>query len=656
MSACRPLVAAAAIVLVVHLPANAGLPAWAKPIAESAPAVPEASPLWPSRVLFSETRLVVDPEGGTWRVVKRRAEQFLSNRVDDTTFGFFQFNDDMKVKRSKGWHVPRGERADRDLGGAVDITLTDVFLTDRKVRAVALEGVKKASLVFYEFEAERKPYTLTDAFALGDPAVPVDEERVVVETPPGWGLRYAWLRAEGSPPARVANTWTFKVPAWVPAETERLAPDPADLAFRLVIALEPPSGVTTPVPPLPDWNAFGRWFQKVAAGRDAADAAIAKASQQALAKAGPDPLARIRAEALFVRDNVRYLSRAVGIGGYTPRIASETLAALYGDCKDKGTLFRSMLASAGFTSYPILINATAPETVADAVPDPGSFDHFVVGVRWPDGATIPEGVESAMLDVDGIGKVLVVDTTNEYAWPGTLGPTLAGRRGALIAPDRTALVTMPKGSPATNRIERTAEVSVLPSGGATIQLATTYVGGPAETARRAFATSVADRRKLVESAVRNEWSGAEIADYAAEPQTADGAYRESIKLSLPPGSAALQDGVLPVFGGVAGDLFRVPVTKRHVPIDYGYPERVTYAATFRGLPETDAVPPPIEAAGDGWGVKTQIGREGDVVRGAWTFERARSRFEPAEFAEAKKMWSAVSKAASAAVYVRAPAP
>ena len=49
------------------------------------------------------------------------------------------------------------------------------------------------------------------------------------------------------------------------------------------------------------------------------------------------------------------------------------------------------------------------------------------------------------------------------------------------------------------------------------------------------------------------------------------------------------------------------------------------------------MPLPLEAAGEGWGVKTQIGREGDVVRGAWTFERTRARFEPAEFAEAKKM-------------------
>lgn len=644
-------VAVAAAGLAV-LPAHAGLPDWAKAIAESAPPVPEASPKWRSRVLLDETRLVVDPKVGTWRVVQRRAEQFLSARVDDTTFGFFAFNDDMKMKKAKGWHLPPGEHATRNLGGSVDITMSDDFVTDAKQRAVALDGVKKGSLVFYEFEAEQKPYTLTETFALGDPEVPVDVARVIVEAPADWSLRHAWLRGAGSAPKRGAGSWTFETQAWVPPEKEVLGPDPSDLEPRLVIALDPPAGTSSSVPALADWNAFAGWFRALAAGRDAPDPAIEHAAKEAIAKAGPAPLDRIRATAVYVRDKVRYLAREVGIGGYTPAAAGKTLSGLYGDCKDKGTLYRAMLSAVGLTSYPILINATAPDTVAVDVPSPRAFDHFVVGVRWPGDAPIPAEVASATIDVPDLGKVLVVDTTDEYAWPGTLPPALAGHRGLLVAPDRGILVTMPAGAPAAHRVERNVDVELLSQGGAAIKLEVRYYGGPAETARVAYATSAIDRRKEAEDDARRVWPSAEVKAYAAERQADDGAYVETMTLALPAGAAELQEGAVGLFSGATSDIARVPVTRRTGPIVFEYPVSVAYASTVRTVPEASGLPSPVEASGDGWSVRSSVTRDASGVHASWSFERSRSRFEPAEFPEAKKMWAAASKAAGGMVMIR----
>ncbi|HJQ97183.1 MAG TPA: DUF3857 domain-containing protein, partial [Candidatus Polarisedimenticolaceae bacterium] len=350
--------------------AFAGLPDWAKAIAESAPPIPEGSPEWPSRILFSEVRIEVNPKGSPWRVIQRSAGQILSNRADDRMLGLFNFNDDTKVKKSKGWHVPPGERAERNIGGSVDVTISDTFLTDAKARAIALEGLKRGSLVFFEFEAERKPYTSTDTFSLGDASRPVDQERVVLTAPPGWTLRHEWLRTKGPEPRQEGTTWTFEVSGWMPPKEEPLGLDANDLSPRLVVALDPPAGAPPAVPTLPDWDGFARWFQGIAQGRDATDPAIEAAAKEALAGASAEPLDRIRAVALLVRNRVRYLSRAVGIGGYTPAYAKATLAGLYGDCKDKGTLFRSVLKAAGFESYPILISATEADTVADTIPDP----------------------------------------------------------------------------------------------------------------------------------------------------------------------------------------------------------------------------------------------------------------------------------------------
>src|SRR4030095_11955306 len=121
----------------------------------------------------------------------------------------------------------------------------------------------------------------------------------------------------------------------------------SDLAPRLVVALDPPAGAAPAVPPLADWDGFAHWFQGLAKGRDAADPAIQAAAKEALAGASGEPLDRIRSVALLVRNRVRYLSRAVGIGGYTPAYAKATLAGLYGGRKENGTPLQSVLYADG---------------------------------------------------------------------------------------------------------------------------------------------------------------------------------------------------------------------------------------------------------------------------------------------------------------------
>ena len=121
------------------------------------------------------------------------------------------------------------------------------FESDATARAVALEGVKKGSLVFTEFDAEKKPYTLTESFAFGRGGRPVAVERVIVELPPGWSLRHAWLRTSGVEPARDGNTWTFELRDSTPVDAETLGPDPDEIVPRLVVAMIPPDGTTAAI-------------------------------------------------------------------------------------------------------------------------------------------------------------------------------------------------------------------------------------------------------------------------------------------------------------------------------------------------------------------------------------------------------------------------
>jgi len=67
--------------------------------------------------------------------------------------------------------------------------------------------------------------------------------------------------------------------------------------------------------------------------------------------------AKVEALYLWVAQNIRYVSVALGSGRLVPHKASEVLRNLYGDCKDHVVLLESLLSAVGIESSPALINA-----------------------------------------------------------------------------------------------------------------------------------------------------------------------------------------------------------------------------------------------------------------------------------------------------------
>lgn len=650
-----PVARAALIAMILGLaasasPALAGLPAWAKAVTEAAPPVPEGVPEWPARTLLAESSIVLSPDGATWRIQRHKVTQILSNRVPESAFGFFPFDDTTKIKKSKGWHVPPGERAHRDIGGALELALPTDFLTDAKARVVALDGVKKGSLVVYEFEAESRPYTLTAVESFYDD-VPVSVARWSVELPPSWTLKYAWLPGSGPEPMHSGSTWSFEQRDLVPERGETMGESPSDLGPRLAVALQPPDRVVTATPAFADWDALGRWYQELSKGRETATPEIQSAANGLLAKTGPAPLDRIRAASLFVRDRVRYLAREVGIGGYQPHRASQVLSELYGDCKDKGTLLRAVLQVLGFDSYPVLIHASNPYTVAPGVPVPGSFDHFVIGVLWPKDTAFPDEAASARVDAGDAGTLLVVDPTDERAWPGTLPDNLAGKTALAVIRGRGVLLALPDAKPAWHRIARTATVAITPDRSVAVQLVSRLYGGPAEQARRAGSVSFKDRRARVEDDLRAAWAGVEIKDYKVTPEDADGAYVETVAFAMRPGAPALQENTFWMFAGAMSAIERVPLGRRKTAVRYAYPFVVSYEVDVTGAANTNALPNPTKSSGAGWSVESAFRRNDGAIHGVWTAELSSTRFEPAAFADLKQFWSAASKAAAPGLWL-----
>jgi hypothetical protein len=196
---------------------------------------------------------------------------------------------------------------------------------------------------------------------------------------------------------------------------------------------------------------------------------------------------------------------------------------------------------------------------------------------------------------------------------------------------------------------RTATAVLAADDSVTLQLVSRMYGGPAEAARQANAASFKNRREHVESALRAAWPGTAINDYKVVPEDVDGAYVETLSLSLPAGSLALREGRYGIFEGATADFDRVPLGKRTTAVQYPYPLEVRYDFTLTGTSPASSLPAPVKASGAAWAVETAFHREGEAIHGTWTADLRQVHFEPAAFPDLKQFWSAASKAAATGV-------
>src|SRR3989304_3998951 len=157
------------------------------------PPPPAGGPAPSTRILLREPRLEVRPEG-IFRIRRRVAVQVLSARTDGIQSAAFGIGPWTRLKASRGWHPPPGGDVKKGrAGNSFEIADAESFVSDRGRRLVAMDGIERGSLVFFEFEASSEPYTLDHAewfFDVGPMARAVLE----LEVPPLWSVRSAWPR------------------------------------------------------------------------------------------------------------------------------------------------------------------------------------------------------------------------------------------------------------------------------------------------------------------------------------------------------------------------------------------------------------------------------------------------------------------------------
>jgi hypothetical protein len=242
------------------------------------------------------------------------------------------------------------------------------------------------------------------------------------------------------------------------------------------------------------WNDIGIWYANITAASRVPSPAVEQKVAELTAGIS-DPLKKMQVLASYVQQQIRYVAIEVGIGGLQPHAAADVFKHQYGDCKDKVTLMSTMLKLAGIDSYYVMIDTRRGIVNPDFPSTRGN--HVIMAIRLPQ--EVPATNLYATVDDPKLGRLLFFDPTDEFVPLGYLPSELQQNYGLVVTPESGTLFLLPVLPPATNRLLRTATLTLGPTGNLSGDVNELRWGAPADDSRAQFAgSSPSDREKVVE--------------------------------------------------------------------------------------------------------------------------------------------------------------
>jgi hypothetical protein len=330
----------------------------------------------------------------------------------------------MRVVRPDGTVVSEAPSQVQDAD--IPASLTDPVYTHTKVRRYSLSGVAPGTIVDWSYSLEEiKPFLPGDFFAKWSihTGAFTRRSRFMVDLPasvrPHLVQRNVPFRPrETMARGRRSYLWTaHDIPR---VGTEEFMADSNGVFMTIELA--------GPI----EWETIGGWYAGLSRDRYGVDHGI-RQTLRGILKGSRTTDDTLRAVQRWVAQDIRYVSIALGLGGYQPRMPSEVVASGYGDCKDKATLFIAAVRTLGYRAYPVLLNSGG--RVDPALPSLSQFNHAIAVVERPEGR-------------------VYVDLTADLVPYGELPASDQGQFGLVVYPDGTAeQVTLPQSVAADNLSE-----------------------------------------------------------------------------------------------------------------------------------------------------------------------------------------------------------
>ena len=305
----------------------------------------------------------------------------------------------------------------------VPAQMGDPVYSDRKVKRLSLSGVAPGTIIDYSYTREElKPFLPGDFFQSWSVStgLTVRRSRFIVDVPAS--LQPRLHERNLNFPRKTVEAAGRRVYTWVAADVPRLkgepyAADSNDVVMQVALS----SPIT--------WSDVGKWYAKNARDRYALGS-IAKVKLDQVVKDARSRDDSIKAVHRWVAQDIRYVSIALGMGGYQPRSPDTVVVSGFGDCKDKATLFVASLNKLGIPAFPVLLNST--------------------GVAYRELATI-EQLDHAIAAVKTPSGYLFTDLTSEFTPYGELPYDEQGELALVVHPDgATEEVQLPRTGPSDN--------------------------------------------------------------------------------------------------------------------------------------------------------------------------------------------------------------
>lgn len=202
------------------------------------------------------------------------------------------------------------------------------------------------------------------------------------------------------------------------------------------------------------WKSVGRWLYDIFPQDSSLPDGLVAKIRESVADCNSD-LEKLRALYNFLRDNTRYVSIQLGIGGFAPASPSEVFRTGYGDCKALSYYMKMMLAELGINSEYTIVD-TDSRTLRRGFSSIGQMDH-------------------AMLCVPMQNDTVWVECTNPRVPLGFRTSSIAGHQNVLIKEDGGELVRA-AGYPDSLRVSTDVmEVNLAGDGSARVKVNRTRV-------------------------------------------------------------------------------------------------------------------------------------------------------------------------------------
>jgi transglutaminase-like putative cysteine protease len=498
----------------------------------------------------------------------------------------------------------------------VPAPLIDPVYSDTKVRRYSLSGVVPGTIIDWSYTVqELKPFIPGDFTA--DWSVHTGRltrrSRYLVDLP-------ATLK-----PHLVERNLTFKrresvsrgrrTYLWATQDVPRLEPEDfmADSSGVFMSI-----GLAGPL----TWEAIGAWYADLSRDRYTLDLGLRHKIRSLLpdTRTAEDTL---RAVQRWVAQDIRYVSIALGLGGYQPRFPREVVSTGYGDCKDKATLFIAAARYLGFRAYPVLLNSGG--RVERALPSLTQFNHAIAVVERSEGR-------------------IYADLTADLVPFGELPDSDQGQFGVIVYADGTSeQVILPSAPPSANLNQTRMVGTLFPDGYLNASYEEVGLGSRQYSLRSLFLkpADAAYRGDFARSIATSLYPGAEAdslqifdgRDLTAEPRVALRITRGFAARPTANGSTFILNLPLTSMRSMA-DAARALEAKgqRRFPIDAGKVVGPVTTATEISLTLPQGwqaqLPADVEVTGK-WGTyRARYDQEGTTLRVSRTLEGARGVYPP----------------------------